>query len=222
MNVKSACDLRSHEEEDNNQCGNARNSRSIRNVGRKSNGTAGINDQDEVRLQDHSQAGGDETADGESDQSVRKHVGGLSGRVRSGLGGVVDEECSTGDLGTDVAELGDESKDHVPFLVERLVLHKAAELTHLRVGGDDRGRSALGFRNFGEFGEEKQDCNGSSCASYCQVDVLDVGERVLVASREESLGGDEWTDEGGDSVPRLAAIFELENFLRSCTSLAYN
>lgn len=154
-----------------------------------------IDGEEEVRLEDGGECRGEEPSDGEDDEGVGEVL--RSSRVGEArvLDGVVDEEGGDRDLGTDITELGEEGKEHVVLLVEWADVRQVGRglvkdrLAHLR-----------------EPGAEEQDSDGGTGAGDREVDVLDVGQVVLVASGEEELGGDEGSDETGDTVPRLTEL----------------
>lgn len=179
--------------------------------GVQGDGEGGVDGEEEVGLKDGGQAGGDEAADGEGDKGVRKHLGG-GGLAEAGvLSGVVDEEGTAGDLSTDVAELSDEAEDHVVLLVERALADDVAVdiASKLDSGVIGDGAATLHTRalgDLGKLGEEEEDGDGDTEAGDSQVDVLDVGEVVLVGTAEEGLGGDERADEGSNTVPGLAEL----------------
>jgi len=173
-------------------------------VGVKSNGGNGVDDHDEAGAQDGGKTSGDEAADGEGDQSVGEEVGSLSLGPASVVDSVVDEEGTDGNLGTNVAELSNETADHVVLLPDAAL----ADLTALKVVlGLDKGVVALGLlSNLRELGEDEQDGNSDTEAGNTEVDELDVGKVVSVLAGEESLGSDEGTDERSNTVPGLAEL----------------
>ena len=182
------------------------------NVGVESNGEDGKDGEDERWLKDHGESGGDETSDGEGDQSIREKVGSLSGGVGSVLGGVVDEERGDSDLSTDVAELGDKTEDHVVLLVERLGWNDTAVLVgKLDVGG----ALEVGLGDLRKLAQSEEDRNGDTSAGDTEVDVLNVGEVVLVLTGEEGVGSNERSDEGSNTVPGLAELETSRGALRS-------
>lgn len=73
-----------------------------RDVCGQCNSHASVADKEEVRLEDNSQSGCNESTDGKDNQSVGKHLGGLCVGVASVLVRVVDEESGDGDLGTNI------------------------------------------------------------------------------------------------------------------------
>ena len=94
----------------------------------ENNGADGVDHKQEVRLEDGCESGCYEAAHCKGDQGIGEHVRSLSGRESSVLGSVVDEEGSDSDLGSDVAELGDKSEDHVVLFVERALSNLVSEL----------------------------------------------------------------------------------------------
>ena len=169
----------------------------------KCDGADGEDGENERWLKDGGKGGSDETSDGERDQSVGEEVRGLSSRVGSVLSGVVDEERSDGNLGTNVAELCNETEDHVVLLVERLGWDDTAVLIgELDVGGTLEGR----LRDFRKLADGEENSDGDTSARDTEVDVLDVGEVVLILTSEEGVGGDERSDEGSDTVPGLTEL----------------
>lgn len=168
-------------------------------IASESNSADSVDSEDEVGFEDSGKSGSEEASDGEGDESVGQHVGSLSGSVRSALGEVVDEEGSDSDLGTDVAELGDETEDHVVLLVDRT----------LGVGLDNSllvDGTGSGFCNFRKLAEDVENSDSNTGAGNGEVDVLYIGQAVLILAREEELGSDEGANEGGDTVPRLAEL----------------
>jgi hypothetical protein len=145
----------------------------------------------------------DESADGEGDETVRQELRSLRVLEEGDIVSVVEEEGTNGDLGTDVEELGDETSDGSDLLPERLV--------EARVGTLSVGKSlSLGLEsllgNLGELGEEEGETDNETETGNSHVDVLDSGEIVGVCSREEILGGDQWSRERGDTVERLGEL----------------
>ena len=81
--------------------------------------------------------------------------------------GVVDEESGASDLGTDVAELGDEAEDHVVLLPNRtgtddLSVGISGKLESGVISNRSTALDARGLSDFGEFGEEEHDTNGDT------------------------------------------------------------
>jgi len=182
------------EEEDGNQNTDRGGTGTSAAVGSKGNGTARVDDHDELGAEEDGETGSDETTNSEGDESVAKHVAGGSSRDTTVLMSVVDEEGGNGDLGTDVAELGTEGEPHVPLLpdgslgsVSSLILDDSL--------GDLR-----------KLGKEEENTNSSTSTGDSEVDKLDVGKAVLVLAGEEELGGNQGTDERGNTVPRLAEL----------------
>jgi len=194
----------SHEEVDGHNSTDRTLALASADVSVKSDGGNGVEDHDEAGGQDSGKTSGDEATDGEGDQSVGEKVGSLSLSPASVVDSVVDEESADSDLGTDVAELGNETADHVVLLPD-------AALTNLAtldiVLGLDKGVVALGLlSNLGKLGEDEQDGNSDTEAGNTEINELDVGEVVSVLAGEESLGSDERTDEGSNTVPGLAEL----------------
>lgn len=186
----------SHEEEDGNEDTDTGNTPgSSTDVGSKSDGTARVDNHDELGAEDDSKTSSDEPTDSEGDESIAQHVATLGSGDVTVLVGVVDEEGSNGDLGTDVAELSTEGEPHVPLLPDG-ALSDVASLVILE-------NSLADLR---ELGEEEENTDGGTSTGDSEVDILDVGEVVLVLAGEEELGGDEGTDEGSDTVPGLAEL----------------
>lgn len=186
----------SHEEEDGDEDTDTGNTPgSSTDVGSKSDGTARVDNHDELRAEDDSKTSSDESTDSEGDESIAQHVATLGSGDVTVLVGIVDEEGSNGDLGTDVAELSTEGEPHVPLLPDG-ALSDVASLVILKNS----------LADLGKLGEEEEDTDGGASTGDSEVDILDVGEVVLVLAGEEELGGDEGTDEGSDTVPRLAEL----------------
>lgn len=197
------------EKEDADQDGNGVLAVTGAEVGVDDDGADGVDCKQEVGLKDGRQACGNETADGEDDQTVRQVVGGLGRGQRCILGGVVDEEGRDGNLSTDVAELGDETEDHVVLLVQRTAADNVAILVNTELQGSlghDRTRALGTLGHLRQFGEEEHDANGGTGAGDGEVDILHVGEVVGVGAGEEGMGGNEWSNEGSDTVPSLAEL----------------
>jgi hypothetical protein len=123
----------------------------------------------------------------------------LGGSESAVLRGVVDEEGGDGDLSTNIAELSDKTEDHVELLVEWSLANFVPELISSEVL-DGRGVEHL-LRNFWQFGNEEQDGNGNTGTGNSEVDELDIDQVVGVLAREEELGCDQGTNEGGDTIP---------------------
>lgn len=193
------------EEEDDDEDGDGGRAGAGADVGVQRDGAAAVDDHDKVGREDGGQAGGDEAADGEGDEGVRQHVGGLRRGVGGVLSGIVDEEGGNGDLRADVAELGDEGEDHVVLLVQRTGTNLAAELILSEVVDGVLARELL-LGDLRELGNSEENADGDTGTSNGKVDELHVGEAVRVGPAEEELGGDEGADEGSDTVPRLAEL----------------
>jgi hypothetical protein len=121
------------------------------------------------------------------------------------LGEKVDAESRDGDLSSDVAELADETEDGVLALPEGTVVDDTTVLLGVLevVAGD-----------FGELGEEEENCDGGTEAGDGEVDVLDGGELDRVGVLEESVGSDGGSDEGGETVERLGEVETERGALR--------
>jgi len=173
-------------------------------VGVEGNAGNGVEDHDESRAEDGGKTSSDETTDGEGDQSVGEEVGSLSLSPASVVDSVVDEESTDGYLGTNVAELSNEAAEHVVLLPDAALTNLTALEIVLRL---DERVVALGLlSNLGKLSEDEQDGNGNTEAGNPKVDKLDVGKIVGVLAGEESLGGDEGTDERSNTVPGLAEL----------------
>lgn len=193
-----------HEEVDGHDGTNGTLALAGADVSVKSDGGNGVKDHDEAGRQNSGETGGDEATDGEGDQSVGEEVGSLSLSPASVVDSVVDEESTDGNLGTDVAELGDETADHVGLLPDATLTNGAALKIVL---GLDKGVVALGLlSNLRELGEDEQDGNSNTETGNTEVDELNVGEVVSVLAGEESLGSNEGTNEGSNTVPGLAEL----------------
>lgn len=193
-----------HEEEDGDEHAHCGRAAPRRDVGRHGDRDGGVDDHDEVGLEDGRQARGDEAADGESDEAVREHLRPFGGGEVRGLGGVVDEEGGDGDLRPDVAELRGHGAHEVVLLIQG-----ARPDALVAVGGRVvRGRGPLDdlFRDLGQLGEEEEHRHRGARARDGEVDVLHRGQVLRPLAREEGLGGDQGPDEGGDAVPRLAEL----------------
>jgi len=194
------------EEEDGDEDGDGGSAVTGADVGVKADGEGGVDHEQEVGLEDGGQGGGDEAADGEGDEGVREEGRGL-GRAEAGvLGRVVDEEGGDGHLGADVAELGDEGKDHVVLLVQGASTDAVAELVRSQVVSR-RGRALENLlADLGQLGDQEQHADGGAGAGDGEIYELHVGEIVGILAREEEVGGDQGPDEGGDAVPALAEL----------------
>lgn len=136
----------------------------------------------------------------EEDKSVREEVGRLGIGVSTGLGRVVDEEGTDGDLGADVEELSDETGDGAVLLAEGL---EGLDILTVNIGeGSGFGLECL-LGDFGKLGGNKGDDDDNTHERDSEVDPLNVVEVGLVTAGEEVLGGDEGTGEGSDTVHRL-------------------
>ena len=144
--------------------------------------------------------GSDESADGEGDEGEGEEVGGLGIRV-SRLCEVVDEEGTDGDLGTSVAELGNESEDGASAAVDGDNLALAGSHDAILLRGDVELSLESLFRHLGELGEDEEEGDDDSHGGDGEVNVLHIDEVVGVGTGEEELGGDQRSDERGDSVP---------------------
>jgi hypothetical protein len=200
-----------HEEEDNDEHADACNTADRAYGGGATNGADSVDDEEEVRLENRRETGSDEAADGESDQGIRQHLGALCVGDTTVLMGVVDEESGASDLGTDVAELGDEAEDHVVLLpdgtgTDDLSVGISGKLESGVVSDGSTALDARGLSDFGELGEEEHDTNGDTEESDSEVDILDGLEAVSVRAAEEVLAGNQGADEGGNAVPGLAEL----------------
>jgi hypothetical protein len=182
------------EEEDGNQSTDGSFTRTGAAVSGKSNGAARVDNHDELGLEEDSETSSDESTNSEGDESVAKHVGGIGSRDTTVLVSVVDEEGSDGNLGTDVAELSTEGKPHVVLLPDGTISVVSSLILNDSLG------------DLRELGEEEQNTNSGTSTGDSEVDELDVGKAVLVLAREEELGGDQGSDERGDTVPRLTEL----------------
>lgn len=170
---------------------------------RRDDGTARAEGEEEVRRNNGQKGGGDEAADGESDETVRQEL--RASRVgNSGvLVRVVEEEGPNGDLCADVEELGDEPGDRSVLLSERLL-----RLSHTTLGisgGFGRGLKTL-FGHLGQSGEDERRGHDQAHAGHGEVDPLDVVQVVGVGSGEEVLRGDQRAGERRDTVERLREL----------------
>lgn len=194
----------SHEEVDGHDSTNRTLAVTGADVGVEGNADKGVEDHDESGAEDGGKSSGDEAADGEGDQSVGKEVGSSGLSPAAVVDSVVEEEGTDGNLGANVAELGNETTEHVVLLPDAAL----TDLTALKIvlGLDER-VVALGLlSDLGKLSEDEQDGNGDTEASHAKVDELNVGKIVGVLAGEESLGGDEGTDEGSNTVPGLAEL----------------
>ena len=171
-----------------------------RDIGVESDGDDGVYAEEEIWSQYSSQGGGEETANGEGDEPIRKHVGGLSAGEVGRFRGVINEETCYCHLSTDVAELGDETEDHVVLFVEWAL----AGTTGIGVGG--LGILDSSFRDLRHLADREKNRDGHTSTGDSQVDELDVGQVIGVLSGEEELGSDQWSNERCNSVPRLAEL----------------
>jgi hypothetical protein len=194
----------SHEEVDGHDSTNGSFALASADVGVKNNGGNTVDDHDEAGRDECGKASGDEATDGEGDQSIRKEVGSLSLSPASVVDGVVDEESTNGDLGTDIAELGNETANHVVLLPDASLSDLTALEIVLRL---DERVVALGLlSNLGELGKGEQNGDSDTKARDTEVDKLHIGKVVGILAGEEGLGGNEWTDEGSNTVPCLAEL----------------
>jgi hypothetical protein len=146
---------------------------------------------------DGEESGTDESTDGEGDETVGEKFGTV--RVRdSSVVGVVEEEGTDGDLGTNVDELSDETSDGSDLLPEWLVELVVAGV--LGVGNSLGLGSEILLRDFGKLGEEEGEGDRDTETSDSHVDVLNRSNIVLVCTTEEELGGDQRSREGSDTV----------------------
>ena len=102
-------------------------------------------------------------------------------------------------MSTNIAELGNEGKDHVVLLVDWSLADFVSELIFSEVLHG--GRVEHLFGDFWELGYQEENSNGDTSTGDGKVDELDIDEIVSVLASEEELGGDERTDEGGNTVP---------------------
>lgn len=191
-------------EEERNENANRCLAMASSDVGVESDGATRVDDHEEVGLEHSGQSSGEETTNSEGDQSVGKHVGSLSRGVVGVISCVVDEEGCNCDLGTNVAELGDESEDHVVLLVEGTLLDFTTVVVNVV---HDQGVVPLSrFGNLGELGESEEHSNCDTSARNSKVHELNVGEVVLVSVAEEELGGNQRSDEGSNTIPGLTEL----------------
>ena len=137
------------------------------------------------------QSGTDESTDSEDNETVGKHLRSLGVGVTTVLVGVVEEEGSDGDLGSDVHELGDESSENSD--VGGLLGFDVAS------GSEDLGSLGTGrvkLLGLGKLGEEVGNSDDYSEDGDGQVDVLNVVVGVLDILTKEVLGGDQGTKPG--------------------------
>lgn len=172
-----------------------------RSEGGEEGAEGGADNENKRTGSDRKDTRGDETTDGEDDEGVGEERRGLGVGVSSVLDGVVDEESTDGDLGGDVEPLGGETENGSDLLVEGLGKLSLGGLAQV-VGG----LLKVGLGNLREVDEVKGDDEEGCPGCDGEVDVLDVGEVVAVAGSEEELGGDEGTDERGETVPRLREL----------------
>lgn len=95
----------SHEEEDNDEDTDTSNTADGADGSSAGNGEGGVDHEEEVGLEDRGETSGDETTDGESDQSVRQHLRALRVADSSRLVRIVDEESSAGNLQKKVSKV---------------------------------------------------------------------------------------------------------------------
>jgi len=201
----------SHEEEDDDEDTDTSDTTNGADSGSAGNSETGVDDQEEVGLENRRKTSGNETTDGEGNQSVRQHLRALSIADSSILVSIVHKQSSASHLGANVAELSGKTEEQVVLLPDGTGTdHVAVSIGGKLEGGVFRdGSSPLDSRGLGdlrELGEEEQNANGNAQKSHSQVDILNSLERVGVCAREEVLRGDEGTDEGSDTVPGLAEL----------------
>jgi hypothetical protein len=182
------------EEEDGNQDTDTGDTLTSAAVGSESNGAARVDNHDEVGAQEHGKTSSDESTNGEGDEGIAKHGAGLAGRDTTVLVGIVDEEGSNSDLGTDVTELSKEGEPHVVLLPDGAMASMASLVLNDGLG------------DLRELGEEEEDTDSGTSTGDSEVDILDVGEAVGVITSKEELGSDQGSNERGDTVPRLAEL----------------
>jgi len=189
----------SHEEEDNDEDTDTSNTVERADGGSASNGETGVDNEEEVGLEDRRKSSGDETTDGEGDQGVGQHLRTLRVADTTVLVRIVDEESSAGNLGTDVAELSGKAEEKVVLLPDGA----GADNVSVGIGGKlkgsiiDNGASPLGsgLSDLRQLGEEEHDTDGNTKESDSQVDILNSLERVGVRAREEVLAGNKRSNE---------------------------
>ena len=118
------------------------------------------------------------------------------------------ETYGSRNLSSDVAELNDESDNGVLALPQRALIDVSS--VGLIVGH-------VLLRNLRKLGEEEEDHDGSTKAGNTEVDELDTVERALanIAVTEESLTGDQRTDERCETVESLGKVEAEGSLLRS-------
>lgn len=168
---------RGHPEEHDDEHADACNTANSADGCGACNSQDSVDNEKEVRLENRRETSSNEATDGEGDERIRQHLGALGIGNTTVLMGVVDEQGSAGDLGTDIAELSDETEDHVVLLVERtraddLTIGIDCELDSRVISDGAASLDAGGFGDFGELGEEEQDTNCSSEACDSEVYIL--------------------------------------------------
>lgn len=151
---------------------------------------------------DGEESGTDKSSDGKGDETVRQESRALAVGDTSLLG-QEEEEGTDGDLGTDVEELSDETRDGSVLLVEglgslgveSLGLGKSLSLSLQSLLGD-----------LGKLGEGEEEGDEDTHTGDGHVDKLDASERGAVLIGEEVLGSDEGSSERGDTVEGLGEL----------------
>ena len=112
-------------------------------------------------------------------------------------------------MGADVAELSNEAEDHVVLLVDRTLTNDLTVGTDSKLDSGvlgDRPAAASLLLDLWKFGEEEKDCDSGTGAGDGQVNILHAVKIFATVLGEKGLGGDEGSDEGGDTVPGLAEL----------------
>lgn len=195
---------RSHEEVDGHDSADGSLAVTGADVCVESDGADRVDDHDEAGREESGETSGNETTDGEGDQGVGEKVGSSRLRPTGIVDSVVDEEGTDGNLSTDIAELGDETADHVVLLPDTALTDLTTLNIMLRL---DERVVALGLlSDLRKLSEDEDDGDSDTEAGNSEVNELHVGEVVRVLTGEESLGSDEGTDERSDTVPGLAEL----------------
>jgi hypothetical protein len=202
---------RGHEEENNDEDTDTSNTVERADGGGAGDGEAGVDNEEEVGLEDRRKTSGNEATDGEGDQSVGQHLRALSIADTTVFMRIVDKQSSACNLGTDIAELSNEAEEQVVLLPD------GAGTDDLTVGINSKLKSGVinnrappldsrSLSDLGQLGEEEHDAHSDSQKCDGQVDILNSLKGVCVCAREEVLRSDERTNERGNTVPGLAEL----------------
>lgn len=164
--------------------------------------SSGVDTEEDWSSDEGEKGSSDESSDGEGDETVRKELRSL-GVVDTGILSKEKEESTDGDLGTDIEELGDETRDGSVLLVEGL--------ENLSVVTLSLGKSlSLGLEgllgDFRQLGKSEEQGDNDTHSSDGKVHKSDRSEILAMLVREEVLGSNERTGERSDTVERLREL----------------